>query len=80
MFRFTVRDVLWLMVVVALAVAWWVDRQRAHRRNTRQLSIIARELDQSQSHLSLERDQEGVFHVFTDPAEGKWQPATRSRP
>jgi hypothetical protein len=24
-FRFTIRDLLWLTVVVALAVAWWVD-------------------------------------------------------
>ena len=28
MFRFTIRDVLWLMVVVALGVAWWVERDR----------------------------------------------------
>jgi hypothetical protein len=27
MFRFTIRDVLWLTVVVAVAVGWWVDRQ-----------------------------------------------------
>ena len=27
MFRFTTRDVLWLTVVVALAVAWWIDRR-----------------------------------------------------
>jgi hypothetical protein len=27
MFRFTIRDVLWLMVVVALAVGWWADRR-----------------------------------------------------
>jgi hypothetical protein len=26
MFRFTIRDVLWLMVVVAMALAWWVER------------------------------------------------------
>jgi hypothetical protein len=26
MFRFMIRDVLWLTVVVALAVAWGVDR------------------------------------------------------
>ena len=26
MFRFTIRDVLWLTVVVALAVGWWIDR------------------------------------------------------
>ena len=25
MFRFTIRDLLWLMVVVALSVAWSVD-------------------------------------------------------
>jgi hypothetical protein len=25
MFRFTIRDVLWLMVVVALGCAWWIS-------------------------------------------------------
>ena len=28
MFRFTIRDVLWLMVVVALAVGWWINWYR----------------------------------------------------
>ena len=28
MFRFTIRDVLWLMVVVALAVGWLIDHRR----------------------------------------------------
>jgi len=32
MFRFTIRDVLWLMVVVAVSVAWWVDRGRLEQR------------------------------------------------
>jgi hypothetical protein len=27
-FRFTIRDLLWLTVVVALAVAWWIDHHR----------------------------------------------------
>jgi hypothetical protein len=27
MFRFTIRDLLWLMVVVALSVSWWSDHQ-----------------------------------------------------
>ena len=26
--RFTIRDLLWLTVVAALAVGWWVDRCR----------------------------------------------------
>ena len=25
MFRFTIRDVLWLTVVVAMGVAWWME-------------------------------------------------------
>jgi hypothetical protein len=28
MFRFTIRDLLWLTLVVALAAAWWMDRGR----------------------------------------------------
>jgi hypothetical protein len=28
MFRFTIRDVLWLTVVSAMAVSWWVDHRR----------------------------------------------------
>jgi hypothetical protein len=31
MFRFTIRDLLWLTVVVALAIAWWLDHQRSSR-------------------------------------------------
>jgi hypothetical protein len=27
--RFTIRDVLWLTVVVGLAVAWWTERSNA---------------------------------------------------
>ena len=26
--RFSIRDLLFVTVIVALAVAWWVDRQR----------------------------------------------------
>ena len=26
--RFTIRDSLWLMLVVALAVEWWIDHQQ----------------------------------------------------
>jgi len=28
MFRFTIRDVLWLTVVVAMGVGWWVERRQ----------------------------------------------------
>jgi hypothetical protein len=28
MFRFAIRDVLWLTAVVALAAGWWIDRRQ----------------------------------------------------
>jgi hypothetical protein len=28
MFRFTIRDMFWLVVVVALVTAWWLDNRR----------------------------------------------------
>src|SRR4051794_3493168 len=30
MFRFTIRDVLWLMVVVGMGCAWWLDDARKY--------------------------------------------------
>ncbi len=35
MFRFTIRDVLWLMVVAALGLSWWVDNARIEKAVTR---------------------------------------------
>ena len=35
MLRFTIRDLLWLMVVVGMGVGWWVDHKAA--MHTRQL-------------------------------------------
>jgi hypothetical protein len=32
MFRFTIRDILWLTLVAALVVGWWVDHRYLHRR------------------------------------------------
>ncbi len=37
MLRFTIRDLLWVTVVVALGAAWWVD----HSKTQRQLSKLA---------------------------------------
>ena len=28
MFRFTIRDVLWLTVVVAMGIGWWLDHRQ----------------------------------------------------
>jgi hypothetical protein len=35
MFRFTIRDVLWLTVVAGLALGWWADRRYQDKKNYR---------------------------------------------
>jgi hypothetical protein len=31
--RFTIRDLLWLMLVLALALGWWLDHKRLESVN-----------------------------------------------
>jgi hypothetical protein len=42
MFRFTIRDLLWLTLLAAVAVAWWVDRRRLEQTVNTQAEDIAR--------------------------------------
>jgi hypothetical protein len=42
MFRFTIRDVLWLMVVVGLAIMWQADHRRALRFEESHLQLTER--------------------------------------
>jgi len=44
MFRFTIRDVLWLMVVVGIGIGWWLEYRRSP---TRQLEFRASALEQA---------------------------------
>jgi hypothetical protein len=44
MFRFTIRDLLWLMVVVGLALAWRADRVNIRREWRTQVHELARDL------------------------------------
>ena len=39
MFRFTIRDVLWLTVMVALGVGWWLERARSQGQARRIASL-----------------------------------------
>lgn len=39
LFRFTIRDVLWLMVVVAIALVWYLERGQ-HRATRQQLQGV----------------------------------------
>jgi hypothetical protein len=38
--RFTIRDLLWLMVVVGMAVGWWMDRSAMRQQMAEQWAAI----------------------------------------
>jgi hypothetical protein len=58
MFRFTIRDLLWLTLLAAIVVAWWVDRRAQARRieELEKASILTYwgDLDLSQATLMLD--------------------------
>ena len=59
--RFTIRDVLWLTVVVALAVGWGLDRVQFRREqvNARRAELSARmEAQRAQENAELARAME----------------------
>jgi hypothetical protein len=85
MFRFTIRDVLWLTVVVALAVAWLVERNQ-FRRQIEELKkeVALREISAqylSDSLARLGHNPSGKATI-TDGSgkEWTWQPAATANP
>jgi hypothetical protein len=49
MFHFMIRDMLWLTVVVAMGVGWWIDRRKAAEERA-QISRNAEELAEELEH------------------------------
>lgn len=41
-FRFTIRDMLWLMAVAALVCAWWLERGKSSRLSREREEAIAK--------------------------------------
>ena len=62
MFRFTIRDVLWLTALVALAVGWWIDRS--------QVAVLNRELSGGLKDVASAMEAHG-FHMQVDLRTGK---------
>ena len=70
MFRFTIRDVLWLTVVAALVVGWCVDRYRA-AENTRALLVQQDELRANQARLEQQLSVLRSQALFAKELQGK---------
>jgi hypothetical protein len=62
MFRFTIRDVLWLMVVVALGAGWWHERSNAARERAARVAT-----DKQVKMLRAQIKRIGSFREMTRP-------------
>jgi len=49
--KFSIRDILWLTILVAVAVAWWLD----HRASVRMQQQLPVQAEQLQYQVQLER-------------------------
>lgn len=80
MFRFTIRDLLWLMVVVALALGWWVDhRSLWHKVLHANLKLLGIPTDRWAMRYALEREgytihEDGERWTVVPPVEANVNP------
>jgi hypothetical protein len=69
MFRFTIRDVLWLVLVVALALSWQIERRFAGKR----LEAVEDERDRAITNekiwkVTAKRNEQRLLYALNPPA------------
>jgi len=69
MFRFTIRDVLWLTVVVGLGCGWWLDHKRQNAAMSA-LSESKREAEEKLNRLLIALERRGEKVTFSDMMVG----------
>jgi hypothetical protein len=80
--NFSIRDVLWLTVVAALAVAWWVERSRSASAPAAAPSALERYelLATGKDHDKLLLFDPHTGEVWErNNSKARWQPHTMSR-
>ena len=65
MLKFTIRDLLWLMVVVALGVGWWLERREQDARVHQRVQFYMETMEKLQAeNYRLKREGgSSAFHI-----------------
>ena len=58
MFRFTIRDVLWLTALIAALTVWWLDHRQLNEVRDRLDTIVA---ELASRDLAVEIDKDGIW-------------------
>ena len=65
MFKFTIRDVLWLMVVVGLGVGLWLERRERKRMadlwERRYANVL---IELGEKELTIAEEGDGIYRVY----------------
>jgi hypothetical protein len=64
MFRFTIRELVLLTVIVALAVAWWIDRKQTNDWWSKQVNEAGQQLYGFDHQLRLYQDKDQTLRVY----------------
>ena len=64
MCRFSIRDILWLTVVVALGISWWADHRKAIKARERgvNLGLLINLLKQEGYEVSIDSREIEIHH------------------
>jgi hypothetical protein len=73
LFRFTIRDVLWLMVVVGLSVGWLISARRQSEVEERYKSVQAT-LDSITEAMAQSKMDEQFRNAYDGPGRSAKQP------
>ena len=65
MFRFTIRDVLWLTALVALAVGWWLDHREVQRQGEARAAAIRSHAEALQAALRNAQLYQSLTSTYT---------------
>jgi hypothetical protein len=58
MFRFSIRDVLWLTALIAALTVWWLDHRRLNEVQAHLDTIVA---ELASRDLAVEIDKDGIW-------------------
>jgi hypothetical protein len=67
-FRFTIRDMLWLTVVVAMAIAWRLDRSRWQQDWNAAHTGIIQEFNELKAKMAACEARERTAGIWPQPA------------
>ena len=74
MIRYSIRDLIWLVLAVSLPVAWWADRKRQDEARAELLGAQSRLTDENRKLIAENKKfrlRELEANTLMDPASGR---------